>query len=174
MGSLNIGYRALISLHGKPINRLFQRSRHTVTISAGKVPQNLYKDLTTPLCQRRSHALCLHLALGALLRLHIISNYSCCTISVVAIKMSRLTTNEALEMLILDGFDELDSRGELDIDEEPDFPLPHYSDSDISDDERAPHDLGPSSSTVHHPSPSNSDQGTDFDENLFVDGGKQI
>ena len=87
--------------------------------------------------------------------------------------MSRLTTNEALKMLFLDGFDELDSGGELDIEEDPDFPLPHYSDSDISDDERAPHDLGPSTSTAHHPSPSDSDEGTDFDENLGVDEGKQ-
>ena len=87
--------------------------------------------------------------------------------------MSRLTTNKALEMLFLDRFDELDSGGELDIEEDPDFPLPHYSDSDISDDERAPDDIGPSTSTVHHPSPSDSDEGTGFDENLGVDEGKQ-
>ena len=44
--------------------------------------------------------------------------------------MSRLTTDQALEMMFMDGFDDLDSGGELDIEEDPDFPLPHYSDSE--------------------------------------------
>ena len=147
MGSLKIGLHALISVQGKPINRLVQRSCHAVIIYAGKVLQNLCEDLTTPLCKYRSSALHLDCALGALIWLHIISNYTCCKLIVVAIKMSRLTTNEALEKLFLDGFDDLDSGGELDeldIEEDRDFPLTHYSNSDTSDDERAPHDLGPS------------------------------
>ena len=80
----------------------------------------------------------------------------------------------------MDGFDDLDSGGELDIEEDPDFPLPHYSDSENeSDDERLPHDPdpsdsdvhspGPSDSTAHNPSPSSSDEDhldTDLDDNL--------
>ena len=85
--------------------------------------------------------------------------------------MSRLTADEALEMLFLDGFEDLDSGGELDIEEDPDFPLPHYSDSDDSDDETVRHDPG---GTAHHLSPSDSDEGTDLDENLGVGEGKQI
>ena len=88
--------------------------------------------------------------------------------------MNRLTTNKALEILFLDGFDELDSGGKPETEEDPDFLLLHYSYSDMSDDERAPHDLGPSTSTAHDPSPRDSDEGTDFDENLGVDEGKQI
>ena len=82
--------------------------------------------------------------------------------------MNRLTTDQALVMLFLDRFDELDSGGELDIQEDTDFPLPHCSDSDISDDERAPHNLGPSTSTAHHPSPSYSHEGTDLNESMKV------
>lgn len=65
--------------------------------------------------------------------------------------MSRLTADETLEMF-LDGFD-IDSGGELDIEEDPEFLLPHYSDSDNSDDERVRHDPGPSTSAAYHPSP---------------------
>ena len=38
-GSLNIGLGAVISVHEKPINRLFGRTCHAVTIYARKVPQ---------------------------------------------------------------------------------------------------------------------------------------
>jgi len=48
--------------------------------------------------------------------------------------MSRLTADEALEMMFLDGFDDMDSGGELDI-EDLEFPLPQHSDSDDSDDD---------------------------------------
>ena len=44
--------------------------------------------------------------------------------------MSRLTADQALEMVFIDDSCDLDSGGELDIDEDPDFPLPHYSDSE--------------------------------------------
>ena len=88
--------------------------------------------------------------------------------------MSRLTADEALEMLFLDGYEDLDSGGELEIEEDPEFPLPHYSDSDDSDDETVHHDSGPSTSTAHHLSPSDSDEGTDLDENLGLGEGKQI
>ena len=39
--------------------------------------------------------------------------------------MSRLTSDQALEMVFLDGMEDLDSGGELEIEEDPDFPLPH-------------------------------------------------
>ena len=87
--------------------------------------------------------------------------------------MSRLTADEALEMLFLDGYEDLDSGGELEI-EDPEFPLPHYSDSDDSDDETVHHDPGRSTSTAHHLSPSDSDEGTDLDKNLGLGEGKQI
>ena len=53
-----------------------------------------------------------------------------------------------------DGFDDLDSGGELDMEEDPDFPLPHSSDSDASEgesDERLPRDPGPSESDEESP-----------------------
>ena len=40
-GSLNIGLCALISVRGKPINRLVGHACHAVTIYAGKVPQTM-------------------------------------------------------------------------------------------------------------------------------------
>ena len=76
-------------------------------------------------------------------------------------------------MLLLDGF-ERDSGGELDIEENPEFPLQHYSDSDDSNDEMVCHDPGPSTSTAHHLSPSDSDEGTDLYENLGEGEGKKI
>ena len=83
-----------------------------------------------------------------------------------AIKMSMLTADEALDLFFMDGFGDLDSGGELDIEEDPEFPLPHHSDSDNSDDD------DPSASAAHHPSPSYSDG--DLDNNLGVGEGRQI
>ncbi len=39
--------------------------------------------------------------------------------------MSRLTADEALELMLTDDLDELDSGGELYIEEDPDCLLPH-------------------------------------------------
>ena len=47
-------------------------------------------------------------------------------------KKSRLTAHQALEMMFQDGMEDLDSGGELDIEEDPNFPLPQDSDSDTS------------------------------------------
>ena len=49
--------------------------------------------------------------------------------------MSRLTTEQALDMVFRDRLDDLDSGGELDIEEYPDFTLPHSSDSDALEGE---------------------------------------
>ena len=46
--------------------------------------------------------------------------------------MSRLTTNDALELMFTDPLDDLDLGGELDIEKDPDFPLPSASDSEHS------------------------------------------
>ena len=48
-GSLNKGLRELISVHGKPINRLVGRACHAVTIYAGKVLQTyvITRSVTT-------------------------------------------------------------------------------------------------------------------------------
>ena len=54
--------------------------------------------------------------------------------------MSRLTADQALEMVFTDDSCNLDSGGELDIDEDPDFPLPHYSDSE--NEEQLPRNPG--------------------------------
>ena len=48
--------------------------------------------------------------------------------------MSRLTAHDALDLMFADPLDDLDSGGELDIEEDPDFPLPSATDSDDSDD----------------------------------------
>jgi len=80
--------------------------------------------------------------------------------------MSRLTADEALDLFFMDGFGDLDSGGELDI-EDPEFPLPHHSYSDNSDDD------DPSASAAHHLSPSYSDE-SDLDKNLGVGEGRQI
>ena len=53
-GSLNIGLHVVINVPGKPINRLLECACNAVTIYAGKVPQNPYIDLTTPLCNRKN------------------------------------------------------------------------------------------------------------------------
>ena len=99
-----------------------------------------------------------------------------------ASKMSRFTADRALEMVFMEDSDDLDFGGELDIEEDPDFPLPHYSDSEIeSDEEQLPRD--PNSETCdptasdsedRDPSPSahSSDLGTDSDDDLGE--GKQI
>ncbi len=47
--------------------------------------------------------------------------------------MSRLTADQALELMFMDDFDELVSGEELDIEEDPDFPLAH---SDQSEDDK--------------------------------------
>ena len=71
--------------------------------------------------------------------------------------MSRLTADQALEMVFLDGMEDLDPGDELDIEEDPDFPLPH-SDSEPEAD----HLSDPSDSD---PGPSVSDEDhTDLDE----------
>ena len=75
--------------------------------------------------------------------------------------MSRLTADQALEMVFLDGMEDLDSGGELDIEEDPDFPLPHSDSEPEAVDLSDPSDSDPSSSV------SDEDQ-TDLDE------GKQI
>lgn len=75
--------------------------------------------------------------------------------------MSRLTADQALEMVFLDGMEDLDSGGELDIEEDPDFPLPHSHSEPEADDLSDPSDSDPS------PSVSDEDH-TDLDE------GKQI
>ena len=75
--------------------------------------------------------------------------------------MSRLTADQALEMVFLDGMEDLDSGGELDIEEDPDFPLPH------SDSEPEADDLSDRSDSDPSPSVSDEDH-TDLDE------GKQI
>lgn len=46
--------------------------------------------------------------------------------------MSRLTADQALKMVFLDGIEDLDSGGELDIEEDP---LSHYSDSEPEADD---------------------------------------
>ena len=48
--------------------------------------------------------------------------------------MSKLTAHDALDLMFADPLDDLDSGGELEIEEDPDFPLPSASDSDDSDD----------------------------------------
>ena len=48
--------------------------------------------------------------------------------------MSRLTAHDALDLMFADPLDDLDSGGELDIEEDPDFPFPSATDSDDSDD----------------------------------------
>ena len=45
-----------------------------------------------------------------------------------ASEMSRITVDRAVEMVFMEDSDDLDSGGELDIEEDTDFPLPHYSD----------------------------------------------
>ena len=75
--------------------------------------------------------------------------------------MSRLTADQALEMVFLDGIEDLDSGGELDIEEDPDFPLPHSDSEPEADDLSNPSDSDPS------PGVSDEDH-TDLDE------GKQI
>jgi len=61
--------------------------------------------------------------------------------------MSYYTREQALEMVLQD---DLDSGGEIDIEEDPDFPLPHSSDSDEpgdnSDSRRPSPDHGPGDS----------------------------
>ena len=65
--------------------------------------------------------------------------------------MSRLTADQALEMVFMD---DLDSGGELDIEEDPDFPLPRYSDSDELEEE--------SDEDRRSPDPQSSDSDEDF------------
>ena len=43
-----------------------------------------------------------------------------------------MTADGALELMFTDPLDDLDSGGELDIEEDPDFPLPSASDSECT------------------------------------------
>ncbi len=47
--------------------------------------------------------------------------------------MSVLTAEQALEMVFMCDADDLDSGGELDIEEDPAFPLPHGDDTSDSE-----------------------------------------
>ena len=63
--------------------------------------------------------------------------------------MSRLVPHQALEMMVQDDMEDLDSRGELDIEDDPNSPLPQDSDSeapleDESDEESLPCNSSPS------------------------------
>ena len=62
-----------------------------------------------------------------------------------------LGTRLALEMMVQDDMEDLDSRGELDIEDDPNSPLPQDSDSDApledeSDEESLPRNSSPSDS----------------------------
>ena len=72
--------------------------------------------------------------------------------------MSYYTREQALEMVLRD---DLDSGGEINIEEDPDFPLPHSSDSDEPGD----------SSDYWRPSP---DPGDSHNSDSDLDDGKLI
>ncbi len=65
--------------------------------------------------------------------------------------MSLLTAEQALEMVFMSDADDFDSGGELDIEEDPAFPLPHgddSSDSEIESDSSSDEERGASTSVV--------------------------
>ena len=49
--------------------------------------------------------------------------------------MAAYSTEQAIDLLMNSSFEELDSGGEEDIEEDPAFPLPHSQESDESEDE---------------------------------------
>ena len=66
-----------------------------------------------------------------------------------------------MEMVFLDGMEYLDSGGELDIEEDPDFPLPHSDSEPEADDLSDPSDSDPSTSV-------SDEDHTDLDEDKQI------